>query len=82
MLNFVVLFLLVSGLMYLGTMNNNNQEKDVINFHSKYIEVLTQIIENKEILLKVIEAHSLNSSKIIKKLVEKTLLFLCDDLND
>lgn len=27
------------------------KEKDVINFHNKYIEVLTQIIENKEILL-------------------------------
>lgn len=38
-----------------------------------------EFLSNKEILLKVLEAHSLNSSKIIKKLVENDFYGFTDD---
>ena len=55
-INFVVLFLIVSGLMYLGTMNNNNQEKDVINC----------IAQTEKPVIEVTECTSNNKKGILK----------------
>ena len=51
-INFIVLFLLVSGLMYLGTMNNDKKEEQVIKCFTQTTSPVIEITECKDGILK------------------------------
>ena len=51
-INFIVLFLLVSGLMYLGTMNNEKKEEQVIECVTQTTSPVIEITECKDGILK------------------------------
>ena len=51
-INFIVLFLLVSGLMYLGTMNNNKKEEQTIQCVTQTTSPVIEITECKNGILK------------------------------
>lgn len=51
-LNFVVLFLLVSGLMYLGTMNNEKKEEKIIQCTTQTTSPVIEITQCKDGILR------------------------------